>query len=152
LNTKFFHAYATSRKKLNRILSLENDAGIRVTDKQGLCQIAKGYFEEIFLENQSNRAPMLAAMDNVVLVEDNDFLTAPFQVEEFKEAMYYMHPDKCPGPDGFNPGLFQKFWSVCNPDIFSECSWLNNNQFPRSLNSTNIALIPKGNEQHIIKD
>jgi len=96
---------------------------------------------------------VLAAIDNVVSVEDNDFLTAPFQVQEFKKAMYSMHPDKSPGPDGFNPGFFQKFWSVCIPDIFSECcSWLNNNQFPPSLNSTNIALIPKGNEQHTMKD
>jgi len=37
LNTIFFHASATSRKKVNRILSLENVAGIRVTDEQGLC-------------------------------------------------------------------------------------------------------------------
>jgi len=122
-----------------------------VTDKHGLCQLAKGYFEELFLENDSDHAPMLAAIDNVVSVEDNDFLTAPFQVQEFKEAIYSMHPDKCPGPDGFNPEFFQKFW--CNSDIFSECcSWLNNNQFPPSLNSTNIALIPKGNEQHTMKD
>jgi hypothetical protein len=77
LNTKFFHASATSRKKVNRILSLENDAGIRVTDEHGLCH-AKGYFEELFLENNSDRVPVLAAIDNVVSVEDNDFLTAPF--------------------------------------------------------------------------
>jgi len=153
LNTKFFHAPATSRKKVNRILSLENDAGIRVTNEQGLCQIAKGYFEKNFLENQSDCTPVLAAIDNVVSVEDNDFLTAPFQVQEFKEDMYSMHPDKYPGPDGFNSGFFQKFWSVCNPNIFSECcSWLNNNQFPPSLNSTNISLIHKGNEQHTMKD
>jgi len=66
--------------------------------------------------------------------------------------MYSMHLDKCPGPDGFNPRSFQKFWSVCNFKNFSECcSWLNNNQFPPSLNSTNIVLIPKGNEQHTMK-
>ena len=153
LNTNFFHASATSRKKVNRILSLENDAGIHVTDERGLYQLAKGYFEELFLENHSDRVPVLAAIDSVVSVEDNDFLTAPFQVQEFKEAMYSMHPDKCPGPDGFNPGFFQKFWSVCNSSIFSECcSWLNNNQFPPSLNSTNIALIPKGYKQHTMKD
>jgi len=67
--------------------------------------------------------------------------------------MFSIQPDKCPGPDGFNPGFFQQFWSVCNSDIFQECcAWLNNNQFPPSLNSTNIALIPKGNEQKSMKD
>ena len=49
--------------------------------------------------------------------------------------------------------FFQHFWSVCNADIFQECcTWLNDNEFPPSLNSTNIALIPKGNEQKSMKD
>jgi hypothetical protein len=38
-------------------------------------------------------------------------------------------------------------------DIFNECcQWLNEGQFPPSLNSTNIALIPKGSEQKTMKD
>lgn len=116
-------------------------------------KLAKGYFEELFLENNSNCTPVIDVVERVVTEEDNDFLTAPFQVQEFKDAMYAMHPDKCYGPDGFNPGFFQHFWSVCNNDIFNECcSWLNNNQFPPSLNFTNIALIPKGNEQKSMKD
>ena len=81
------------------------------------------------------------------------FLTNPFQVSEFKEAMFSMHPEKCPGPDGFNPGFFQHFWLVCSSNIFQECcQWLNNNQFSPLLNSTNIAFILKGNEQKSIKD
>jgi len=100
LNTKFFHASTTSRKKINRIHSLENDVVVRVTDGHGLCQLAKGYFEELFLESNSDCAPVLEAIENVVSEEDNVCLTAPFQVQEFKKAMYSMHPDKCPGPDG----------------------------------------------------
>ncbi|KEH27977.1 hypothetical protein MTR_5g055165 [Medicago truncatula] len=42
----------------------------------------------------------------VINNEDNDQLTAPFHIEEFKEAMFFMRPDKCPGP-GFNPGFYQ---------------------------------------------
>lgn len=67
-----------------------------------------------------------------------------FRVHEFKEAMFSMHPDKCFGPDAFNLGFFQHFWSVYSSDIFQECcAWVNNYQFPPSLNSTNIALSPK---------
>jgi len=99
------------------------------------------------LESNSTRAPVVDIIEKVVSDDDNALLTAPFQAHEFKDAMFSMHPDKCPGPDGFNPGFFQHFWVVCNSDIFQECcAWLNNNQFSPSLNSTNIALIPKGNE------
>jgi hypothetical protein len=96
-------------KKVNCILSLENDARVRVTDGQGICQLAKGYFEELFLESNSDCAPVLEAIDNVVSGEDNVCSTATFQVQEFKEAMYSMHPDKWPGPDGFNQGFFSNF-------------------------------------------
>lgn len=51
--------FATSHKKVNRIISLENDVAVRVIDGHGLCQLAKGYFEELFLEINSNRAPVL---------------------------------------------------------------------------------------------
>lgn len=30
-NTKFFHASVTARKKVNRILSLEDDQGVKIT-------------------------------------------------------------------------------------------------------------------------
>jgi len=39
-------------------------------------------------------------------------------IEEFKEAIFSMKPDKCPGPDGFNPGFFQKFWPICGERNF----------------------------------
>lgn len=50
LNTKFFHVFATSHKKVNHIISLENDARVHVTNEHGLCQVAKGYLEELFLK------------------------------------------------------------------------------------------------------
>jgi hypothetical protein len=72
-------------------------------------------------------------------------LTTPFVIEEFKEAIFSMKPDKCPGPDGFNPGFFQHFWPICGQEIFQQCcNWLTTGSFPASLNLTNIALIPKG--------
>jgi hypothetical protein len=145
LNTKFFHAAATSRKKVNKILSLESDEGIRITDDSGMRAIAKNYFDELFEGHESVRSPVINMLNQVVDEDDNAQLTAPFYREEFKEAMFAMQPDKCLGPDGFNPGFYQHFWSVCSDDIFHECcQWMNEGQFPPTLNSTNIALIPKG--------
>ena len=79
---------------------------------------------------------------------DNALLTAPFSKEEFRDTIFSMHPDKCPGPDGNKPGFYQHFWSNCSEDIFKDCcEWLETGQFPASLNATNIAFIPKGNIQ-----
>jgi hypothetical protein len=153
LNTKYFHAAATSRKKVNAISFLENDDGIRISDDVGMRNVAKQYFEELFEEKISTTAPVINVLNRVISADDIRKLTAPFQASEFKDAMFAMQPDKCPGPDGFNPGFYQHFWSTCSGDIYRECcQWLNEGQFPPSLNATNIALIPKGNEQKSMKD
>jgi len=77
----------------------------------------------------------------------------PFTKAEFCDAIFSMHPDKCSGPDGYNPGFYQHFWTLCSDDIFKECcDWLTAGQFPSDLNITNIALIPKGSMQVSMKD
>jgi len=41
-----------------------------------------------------------------ISLEDNTLLTTPFVIFEFKEAIFSINPDKCPGPDGLNPDFF----------------------------------------------
>lgn len=85
--------------------------------------------------------------------EINADLIRPFDIEEFRQALFQMHPDKAPGPDGFNLAFFQKFWNLLKDDLFCNCkSWLINNQFPQGLNSTNITLIPKCDNPATVKD
>jgi len=55
------------------------------------------------LEHNIIRTLVINVIKPYVNLEDNEILTAPFQIQEFKEAMFSMHLDKCPGPDGFNP-------------------------------------------------
>jgi len=90
LNTKFFHASATARKKVNRIYFLENDVGTRVYDNSGMASVAKDYFKELFQAKQSTGDPVLNCLRQVITEEDNHQLTAPFLMEEFKEAMFSM--------------------------------------------------------------
>jgi len=78
LNTKKFHAAATTRKKVNRISSLQTDDGVRVTDDTRLAKVAKDYFHELFQVKDSVRTPVLNALRQVVTKENNDKLTTPF--------------------------------------------------------------------------
>jgi len=41
--------------------------------------------------------------------DDNNLLTTPFTKEEFRVAMFSIHPGKCPSSDGYNLGFFQHF-------------------------------------------
>jgi hypothetical protein len=85
--------------------------------------------------------------------DNNDRLVAPITREELKEALFQMHPDKAPGPDGFNPAFYQHFWDLCGNDIFEAAKdWLERGYFPASLNETNICLIPKYDNPTSMKD
>jgi hypothetical protein len=109
LNTKFFHAAATSRRKVNHINSLLDPSGNLVTKDEDLCEVARDYFVDIFKKQNSIIDPVINVVNQSISLEDNIMLTEPFTMEEFKEAMFSMHPDKCPGPDGFSPSFFQQF-------------------------------------------
>jgi hypothetical protein len=153
LNTRFFHATATTRKKKNQIVQLEDPQGNICNSADGLKTIAKDYFTDIFQQQQGDRMSVLNAVTSSVSTEDNNILTVPFSIAEFKDAAFSMEADKCPGPDGFNPGFYQQFWDLCGHEIFEAgCSWLECGAFPPGLNSTNIALIPKGESQKSMKD
>jgi len=151
-NTKKIHASATSRKKVNRILSLEDDVGNKVTSDHGLKDVARNYFVNIF-QQDSDFSSVLDVINPSISDNDNDLLTTPFTKAEFRDATFSMHPDKCSGPDGYNPGFYQHFWTLCGDDIFKDCcAWLTAGHFPSDLNITNIALIPKGSMQVSMKD
>jgi hypothetical protein len=111
-NTKYFHASATARKKANRIISLVDDNGVKVSNTDALCSVAKNYFSDIFQQQPSHIAPVIDNIRQSITTDDNLMLTSPFSKEEFREAIFSMNPDKCPGPDGYNPGFFQHFWPI----------------------------------------
>ena len=80
-------------------------------------------------------------------------LTEPFSFDEFKTTAFSMQANKCSGPDGFNPGFYQHFWDMCGIEIYQAgCEWLLQGVFPPHINSTNIALIPKGDGQTSMED
>jgi hypothetical protein len=96
---------------------------------------------------------VLSIVQPKVSAEDNECLTATISKEEIYTALMQMHPDKSPGPDGFNPAFYQHFWHVCGDDIFSAVkTWLDRGFFPTSLNETNICLIPKCERPSTMKD
>lgn len=86
--------------------------------------LAQQYFHDLFQRHDSVVTPVIGVVCHSVSTEDNNALTTPFTKDEFHVAMFSMHPDKCPGPDGFCPGFYQHFWSLCSDKIFKECHGL----------------------------
>ena len=63
---------------------------------------------------------------------------------EVKEALFAIHPDKAPGPDGFSASFFQTNWDVVAPAITKEIqNFFLNGSIPFAINETHFRLIPK---------
>lgn len=154
-NTHFFHQSALTRRKANRIHKLRNSLGEWVSSPEELSQVVTDYFRDLFSGNGSNAAyyDSISGFPPLVSDSDNLELTKDFTTEEFKEAIMSMNADKSPGPDGFNPGFFQKFWGIVGNDVVDSCRlWLNTFTFPANLCSTNVVLIPKCESPSSMKD
>lgn len=130
-NTKYFHVSASTKKRRNKILRLRGEGNEFMSDQDGMCAIARSYFQNVFAAAEGVYDPVISIIEPRVTREDNQILEAPFTIEEFKEVLFQMHPDKAPGLDGFNPAFYQHTWNLCGPDIFhTACKWLEQGMFP----------------------
>jgi hypothetical protein len=144
---------ASVRNRRKKIVKLVNGANVEVKTQPEICEVALNYFDQLFKANSSVHDPILSLVVPKINEEDNEKLVAPITKEEVREALFQMHPDKAPGPDGFNPAFYQHFWDLCGNDIYEAVTeWLERGYFPSSLNDTNICLIPKCENPISMKD
>ena len=145
LNTMFFHAITRQRKARNKITCLLDSAGNLVEDEEKLVAIATDYFRELF--ESSNPELIDEALANVTTTisdQINADLMAPVSEWEVKLALFAMHPEKAPGPDGMTALFYQKFWDTVKNDLTRMVNeFLFEDTMANGLNDANICLIPK---------
>lgn len=111
------------------------------------------YYEELFKTQGVEVDEVLNCVENRVSREQNDLLTEEFTDLDVKEAIFSMHPDKSPGPDGMNPAFYQRFWHIIGKDVTKAClQVLSSCTIPGSLNDTLVVLIPKMHDPEVITD
>lgn len=86
-NTKYFHAHASARKKINKIQHLEHDEHVLVEDHAGMCSIATKYFDDLFEASIGQYELVLDTVSPCVTYEDNFSLMVPFSKAEFLVAL-----------------------------------------------------------------
>ncbi|XP_019196029.1 PREDICTED: uncharacterized protein LOC109189860 [Ipomoea nil] len=153
-NTRFYHMYASARKRKNTILRLKYDLG-RWVDGDALKPVVMNYYNGIFTANPAvvDGADFFASVTPCVTQSHNEWLNRPFDPGEVKAALFAMFPDKAPGPDAMNPGFYQQFWDVVGMDVTDfvlDC--LNSGSLPHGLNESNIVFIPKKQTPELVAD
>lgn len=116
-NTKFFHAWANKRRRQNSINCLQFEDGHLLSWDSGLGDHILSYFQKLFSASSVNWDEVIGSINNNVSYEVNQSLFATVLVEEVKQAIFQMNPDKSPGSDGLNPAFYQKFWQFVGSDM-----------------------------------
>ena len=79
------------------------------SDLSMMGSISLSYFWNLFSSGLPNFDGLEISLTDVVSLEENESLVAPFSKEEFTMAIKQMHHEKSPGPDGLNLGFYQRF-------------------------------------------
>ncbi|XP_042983363.1 uncharacterized protein LOC122312776 [Carya illinoinensis] len=119
-NSRYFHSKASTRRRKNSIMQLQDEFGIWQKGEQMDVLITE-YFQTLFTAaDRVDMEDVLSGVEARVTAEMNVELLKPYVAEEVEVALKQMHPSKAPGPDALNSGMF-----------------------PSGLNHTFITLIPK---------
>ncbi|XP_010451528.1 PREDICTED: uncharacterized protein LOC104733662 [Camelina sativa] len=144
-NTKFFQASTRQRRVINRIIGLFDADNVWNESVTGMENIATNYFEDLF-RNSNTRGVSEMLQEVTPLISDvmNREPIRDISEAEVRKALFAMHPEKTPGPDGMTALFFQRFWSSLKGDLVALVrEFFRLGSFDPRLNETNICLIPK---------
>lgn len=158
-NSGFFHAIAKGRGARNKISVLENAEGTVFFEEEQIALEISTYFQNIFtsasseLDGAAVDATLARALRPKVTSEMNVQLMEVPSMAEVKKALFAIHPDKAPGPDGFSASFFQANWEVVAHAILQDVhEFFRTGSLPTKTNSTHIRLIPKITSPKLVSD
>uniref|UniRef100_A0A803Q157 Reverse transcriptase domain-containing protein n=1 Tax=Cannabis sativa TaxID=3483 RepID=A0A803Q157_CANSA len=155
-NTKFFHQFASQRRKNNTIKYLKDDFDNSAKDPEVMFDIISSFFTNLFSSEGCDAEATNQILDCLgpsLNEPDIDFLAQPFTAQEVKKAVFSLSGDKAPGLDGLNAFFYQKNWDTLGASfVHAVLDYLNNGVDFSDINTTLIALIPKKHHANSLKD
>ena len=111
-NSGYFHAIAKGRQARNRMTVIEGQDGTSYYEEEQIANQIGLYFSDIYSSDITSeistetRAIVASAITPSISASTNDKITSIPEGPEIKNALFLIHPDKAPGPDGFSASIF----------------------------------------------
>jgi hypothetical protein len=153
-NTRFFHEYASERRRINKIRKLIKEDGGVVEEPREILELVTNFYNNLFQSHAGNRYnELLQQVPTRVTAGMNEMLIEEYSDEEIKQALDSMADLKAPGPDGMPALFYKKFWEITGKDVVREVkALLNGGDMPQGWNETVVVLIPKAPNPDKLKD
>lgn len=104
----------------------------------------QSYYSTLFSTNQVDYEEVIDCIPQSISQEQNIELNKEITKDEIKSALFSMHPNKAPRPDGMIPAFFQRYWHIVGDDVYKVLKhFFSTSEILQGLNNTNIVLIPK---------
>lgn len=113
-NTAYFLRSLCTRRNQNRISRIHDREGVEISDSGKIKEVAMNFFHNLLGDYYDPSDYNWDNMENFVKRKVPTHLFAslitPISEEEIKETVFSIHPNKAPGPDGYNSQFFRSAW------------------------------------------
>jgi hypothetical protein len=117
-NTQYFHSWATHKRKVNFITSIQDETSSVWTKPEDISRAFQNYYQALFSTTTPSRIEdSLGGVLPSVTNEMNLLLNRVFTNEEIDVALQQMHPLKSPGLDGFSDYFYQSHWASVGHEV-----------------------------------
>eukprot|EP00253_Pinus_taeda_P006959 PITA_06959 len=147
-NTSFFHKQAAARQARNTITAISDSAGTIHVEQTNIKEAATEHFKDLLTEvpEEETYDDLLQHLHPKITDDLNKKLTAEIKEEEIADAIWTLHPNKSPGPDGFPISFYRDYWELIKKDLIKYIKWIKKKgKIGGYTNATHLALIPKEN-------
>lgn len=139
----FFYAKMSIRQHHNNLLNCIDEHGDTSRYIQNIEEQAISYFTNLYNGDSNDHLPQVNCR-RIISTEGSSMLIAPIHERELREAIYSIHNDSSPGPDGMGAAFFKQHW-INLKDLMLKAynEALQTGEFIKEINHTFISLIPK---------
>lgn len=145
-NNKYFYAKLVEKRAANAIHSITDCEGVYHDKPEAVATAFVRFYQNLLGTSQTANFVDTSVLQAgaVLSATHSSMLTAHVTYEEIRTAVFSMHSDKSPGPDGFSPGFFKNAWSIIKDDFcMAITEFFESGKLLSEVNSTFITLIPK---------
>ncbi|XP_074293044.1 uncharacterized protein LOC141619940 [Silene latifolia] len=145
-NTAFFHSAIKKRRMSNKVVQIEDENGIVLTQIQDINYTFERYYINLLGASCSVKGVHRPTIRQGTILneEHHRCLARAVTGEEVRRAIFDIPGTKSPGPDGFNSQFFKDAWGVIGADVVAAVQdFFVTGKLLKQINNTTLTLIPK---------